>query len=268
MNITPIIHDQFNYGDTEHAHFQDLGYCIFPQFLTPEALQEGQGLIDDMLNRLQSGRPTDDIINAHEQEPWIWKLATQPALLDMIERQVGPSVVFWSSHLLCKPPHSGRHIPWHQDAPYWNIKATFAGAVWIAFDDMDATNGTMSVIPRLHKTALPRRDSGDDAFTEEIDPSALPESLEQVKVKYEFAAGGAATHHTMIPHSSMPNTSDRWRRVLVLRYMAVDGDMPPKSYEDYRTGTPFKREFYLVRGQDVRNQGLKQCPEWEPASII
>ena len=261
-----MIDDHFNYGDAEHAHYQDSGYCIFHKFLTPEALREGQGLIDEMLNRLQPGRATDDIIGAHEQEPWIWTVATQPAVLDLAERQVGPNVVFWSSHLLCKPPHSGRRIPWHQDAPYWNVKATFSGAVWIAFDDMDESNGTMSVIPGLHRTTLPRRDSGDDAFTEEIDPSALPENLEQAKVQYEFPAGGAATHHTMIPHSSMPNTSDRWRRVLVVRYMAADGEMAPKTYEDYRTGAPFEREFYLVRGQDVRNQGLKRTPEWKTAS--
>ena len=42
MNTTQIINGQFNYGDAEHAHYEDTGYCIFPQFLTLEAVREAQ----------------------------------------------------------------------------------------------------------------------------------------------------------------------------------------------------------------------------------
>ena len=269
METYKIIRDDFSYGADEHTRYEQQGHVIFPRFLTDEALTECRGLIDEMLGKLQPGRATDDIINAHEQEDWIWHLATRPQVLDMIERQVGPNVVFWSSHLLCKPPGSGRHIPWHQDAPYWNVSGRFSGAVWIAFDDVDAANGAMCVIPGWHrKGTLPRRRTTDDAFTEEIDADALPDDVERAKLQYSFQAGGAAIHHTMLPHSSLPNTSDRWRRVLVFRYMAAGGRLAPKQHEDYRTGRPFQREFYLVRGADVANHGLKRSPHERAAETL
>jgi ectoine hydroxylase-related dioxygenase (phytanoyl-CoA dioxygenase family) len=255
------IHPQFRYTDAEHDRYERLGYCLFPRFLTAGAVEHCRGELNRMLERLQPGRSPDEIYSAHQQEPWIFDLATQPSILDMIERQVGPNVVLWSSHLICKPPRTGRAIPWHQDAPYWNVSGNLSGAVWIAFDDIGADNGGMAVLPGWHnKGTLQVRERGTSFFNDEIDPSALPPDPDAVKVQYTFPAGGAATHHVMIPHNSIPNTSDRWRRVLVLRYTAADGVMGDKLYEDYRTGAKFPREFYLVRGQDVLKRSLKRKP--------
>ena len=64
----------------------------------------------------------------------------------------------------------------------------------------------------------------------------------------------------MIPHNSLPNRSNRWRRVLVLRYIEAAGEVEEKQYKDYRTGESFARECYLVRGKDVKNHGLKKSP--------
>ena len=69
-------------------------------------------------------------------------------------------------------------------------------------------------------------------------------------------AGQMAIHHTMLPHNSVPNKSDRWRRVLVLRYMVSDCQTNDMEYEDYRTGELFSRQYYLVRGKDLLDQGL------------
>ncbi len=131
---------------------------------------------------------------------------------------------------------------------------------------MDNDNGAMAVLPGWHtRGTLPRRDTGvDEGFTEEIDPSALPDDLDAVKVQYRFPAGGMAIHDTMIPHNSYPNQSDRWRRVLVLRYMAAAGECGPKTYPDYRTGEPFTRECFLVSGEDSQQRGWKRAP-FQPA---
>jgi len=266
MKARQIIDDSFRYGSEEHAQYEEDGYCVFQHFLTPDALEECRGEIDGMLERLQTGRATDEIIGAHEQESWIWDLATRPEVLDMIERQVGGDILFWSSHLICKPPHSGRGIPWHQDAPYWNVNAKLPGGVWIGFDDMDSDNGAMCVLPGYQNDALPIRQSGDELFNEEIDPSGLPDDFESSAVQYRFPAGGMAIHHTMIPHTSFPNQSDRWRRVLVLRYMAAGGTLGDKQYQDYRNGEPFARKYYVVRGSDEVNVGLPTRPDWVSAN--
>ncbi len=260
--MTPqIIHDAFRYGDADHGHYLREGYCFFDPFLSNEGLAWCRQNLDAMLARLQPGRNPEEILSAHQQEPWLWELATHPRLLDMVEKQIGPNIVFWASQCLCKPPRSGRSVPWHQDAPYWNISGKLAGGIWIALDDICDDNGAMAVLPRWHtKGQLKIRERGGSWFKDEIDPSALPANVEELQISYYLKAGSLATHDTMIPHSSLPNRSDRWRRVIVLRYMDAAGQMGDKMFTDYRTGEPFPRRFFLVRGNDVAGKGLPTSP--------
>jgi hypothetical protein len=258
---TSMIDPAYCYGEAEHRHFIEFGYCTFPKFLSPAGLAACQFQILRMLERLQPGRQPDEIISAHVRDRWIWELATQAPVLDMIERQIGPNILLWSSALVCKPPGAGRVIPWHQDAPYWNLTGKLAAGLWIPFDDVDASNGAMCILPGWHsKGELPRKKSADSLFTYEIDPLVLPVDLDQIKYQYNLPAGGLAIHDTMMPHNSLPNGSNRWRRVLVLRYMSADGTVGAKQYEDYVTGKTFEREAFLVRGEDLAHRGYRRSP--------
>ncbi|MAG17662.1 MAG: hypothetical protein CMJ21_06285 [Phycisphaerae bacterium] len=256
-----MIRDDWQFTDKDSAFFSENGYHTYGQFLTDETLASCREELDAMLDRLQPGRDPADIICPHFFDQWIWDLAIEPKVLDMIEQQIGPNIVFWSSHMLCKQPGSGIVVPWHQDAPYWNVGGPLPCGLWIAFDDMDEDNGAMAVLPGWHKKGrLPIDNRDDQMFNEMISPDALPDNVEDNKVQYRIPAGGMAIHDTMIPHRSVPNSSDRWRRVLVLRYMRADGDMGEKMYEDYRTGDPVARRYFLVRGEDVLNRGLERSP--------
>ncbi len=210
------IDHRFHYGVEEHAFYEEQGYFIFDNFLTEDALAACSRQVDAIIARRHPEVPPDEMIGTHQQEPWVFELATEPKLLDMIEHQIGPNIVLWASHLVCKPPQTDQPIPWHQDAPYWNITGDFAAGVWIPFDDIDEDNGAMSVIPQWHrKGTLPIQNSKlVELFTEEIVPSALPNDLEQRSAPYLMRAGQMAIHDVMIPHNSPPNRSDRWRRVL------------------------------------------------------
>ncbi len=251
----------FTYSDDHHQHFLDMGYASFDRFLTPEALAFAQSAIDRMMQQRHPDIPLEAMISAHHHEQWIWDLATQKPLLDMIEKQCGHHIVLWASHLICKPPHSGVHVPWHQDAPYWNVRGRMPGAIWIAFDDIDQDNGGMCLLPGWHrKGTLARQTDQPGLFNEAIDPAALPTDVDQQKIQYCFPAGSMATHDTMIPHTSEPNASNRWRRVLVLRYTAADAELGEKNYRDYRTGDPMPRQFFLVRGQMPNGRTLPTSP--------
>ena len=256
-----LIRDDWNYSAADAEFYAENGYRLYEQFLTDEALARCQREIDIMQRELQPGRDASDIISPHHFHRWIWDLANEPKILDMIAAQIGPNIVLWSTHMLCKLPHSGIEVPWHQDAPYWNVGGPLPCGLWIALDAMDADNGAMSVLPGWHqKGTLPIDPSGRPLFDQMIDPHALPADVEKVKFQYRMPAGGMAIHDTMIPHSSLPNRSDRWRRVLVLRYMSAAGEMGEKTYEDYRDGTPFPREYFLVRGEDIAQLGLPRTP--------
>lgn len=258
---TAMIDGQFIYGDREHDKYLQEGYLVFDKFLTDECLARCRKECDRMIDQLQVGRSPELIIAAHQQEPWIFELSRAPQIVDMLEKQIGPNIVLWSTHMLCKAPRTGEFVPWHQDAPYWNVRGNFGPGIWIPFDDIDDDNGAMAVLPGWHtKGTLARRDSGLDGFNEEIHPNAMPDDLDELKVAYTLRAGQAAIHNVMMPHASPPNRSDRWRRVLVLRYIAAGGEFGHKTYEDYRTGVPFDRQYILVRGEDMAHQGLKRSP--------
>jgi len=251
------INKEISHNKNHHEAYERDGYLFCGRILTPAGIESARIRLDQMISGLHPSLKPDEIYSAHHQEEWLLRIAAAKPLLDIIEYQVGPNIVLWSTHLICKPPRTGRAVPWHQDQPYWNT-TKLAGSVWLAFDDVDESNGTMFVLPGWHKGDLKRRSTGDDFFDEEIDSAALPANVDQLEVPYRLKAGEAAIHHTMMPHRSCANTSDRWRRVLVCRYMSAEGEMGTKQYPDYRTGTLFPRKYLLVRGEDVLNRGLEK----------
>lgn len=230
--------------------FSEEGYVLLGRVLTDASLAEARTQMDRMIAKLHPSMKPDEFYSAHQQERWLLELCNSSPLLDALEAVIGPDIVLWSTHLICKRPQTGRAIPWHQDGAYWNLNGRFA-SIWMTLDNLDDANGTMYVLPGYHGKTMPRRSTGDDFFDEEIEPDALPADLAQREVGYFFEAGAAAIHDERIPHRSPPNrTTDRWRRVLVLRYLSADSDMGPKQYADYRTNEPFDRRYYLMRGHD------------------
>lgn len=249
------VHSKLDY---DHDSYLKEGYSFLGPVLTEDGLAAARENLDRMLADLHPDLKPDEIYSAHQQEEWILKIAASSALLDVIERHIGPNIVLWSTHLICKAPKTGRPIPWHQDKTYWNT-SKLAGSVWLALDDVNDENGTMYVLPQWHKFKdLPRRKTADDLFEEEIVPEVLPVDIDQLEAAYYLRAGEAAVHDPLIPHRSTANASNRWRRVLVCRYMRADGEMPEMQYPDYRTGKLFERKYLLVRGDDVGNRGLER----------
>lgn len=253
------VRSEIEFSTEQAQQYQADGYVLIGQLLSESGLTEARKQLDDMLGRLHPDLQPDEIYSAHQIEPWLMELVSAPAVLDIIERVIGPNIVVWSSQLICKAPRTGRAIPWHQDATYWNVAGKMT-SLWLALDDVDDDNGTMYVLPGYHTgDPLPRRDTTDDLFDEEIDPAALPKDVDQRQVGYFLKAGQAGMHHVMIPHRSPVNRSkDRWRRVLVVRYMSADGEMASKQYPNYRTKKMFDRKFILLRGEDTLGRGLER----------
>lgn len=236
--------------------YHDDGYVFLGPVLTDAGLQGLRGETDRILLDRHSTVAADPIFSLHQTERWLLDLVSHPILLDVIERIVGPHIVLWQTVFLCKPPRTGRSIPWHQDLQYWNIRGTLA-SVWLTLDDLSDDNGTMYVLPGYHrKGALAHHTISSEWFTDTIQPGELPDCPDQQEVGYFFRAGEAAMHHELIPHRSPPNSSNGWRRTMLARYISADGDMPKRKYPHYRTGDDFDRQFYLLRGEDIAHRGL------------
>ena len=57
--------------------------------------------------------------------------ATRPEILDCVEALLGPDIVLWGSQVFCKPAHTGRKIPWHQDGKYWPMRPLATALRWL-----------------------------------------------------------------------------------------------------------------------------------------
>ena len=269
-----IVNPDLTVDSLDLAFLDEHGY-LQPnvQFLTPEGLRFCRENIDRMTQAMAQSQPDrgpDRMISQHQCEggEWLWRLIAHPVLVEAAQRQLPgiAGVLCWSTHLLIKPPGTGEAIPCHQDAPYWNMFGEMSAAVWIALDDVDEGNGTMTVVPGYHRLGtLPRiidqsqegfsnRKSG---FSQSIRPDALP--TDGREVTYEMSAGQMAMHHVMTPHSSPANTDPtRWRRVIVIRYLSADSALGCQTYQSFHDGSDFPREYFLLRGADTRGYGCRR----------
>ena len=142
----------------------------------------------------------------------------------------------------------------------------------------------MSVLPGFHRRGALRTAAAPFlGFTQQVDPAELPEpaELEAALVPYTLPAGHVGLHDVFAPHGSGPNVSDRWRRVIVARFIAADAELGESTYPDvrrrdfldlrlrvslligtsasqYRTGVPFAREYFLVSGEDRKGRGFRR----------
>jgi hypothetical protein len=123
------------------------------------------------------------------------------------------------THLIYKPPRSGRDTPWHQDEAYWNNCDTVAHSisVWMPLDRVRTESGCMQFMPGSHDGDV-RRHRRLDGFPplltvdEDVDLSPA--------VSCPLAPGGATFHHCRTLHYTAPNTTDTPRRAWSLAFHA------------------------------------------------
>lgn len=151
----------------------------------------------------------------------VWDIATHPRILDYVEDLIGPDIIAWGTQYFCKLPGDGKVVSWHQDASYWPLTPAHTVTLWLAIDNSDRENGCMQVIPGTHRLGHLEFDlSGAD------ENSVLPQKIQEVEqygdpVCFELKAGEISLHADMLIHGSDPNTSNRRRCGLTIRYAAA-----------------------------------------------
>ncbi len=155
------------------------------------------------------------------------KLALHPNILGMFQQILGPDIKMHRNSLLLKPPEVGSQKGMHQDSPYWPIEPMDLCSCWFAIDDATEENGCMGALPGAHKNGpLPHVNVTDDFVVDEghydFDDMVL----------VPVPAGGGLFFHSLLPHYTAPNHSERWRRAIALSYMSArstytgDGEGP------------------------------------------
>jgi len=236
-----------------HARYGRDGILFpVPVFESDEIARMSERL--DALRRATSGAlPPMLIVKPHLLVPWLWDVVHDSRLLDLVESLLGPNLLCWNSNFFDKPAASPNRIYWHQDATYWALSRPDALTVWIALSPSTSESGCLRVIPASHVRQLPHEESfavddmliGREKLAVEIDESRA--------IDVELQPGEISVHHPLLIHGSRPNSSQRRRTGLALRFVAGDVER-----------TSEMRGFAtLVRGRDYGNWELEQPPESE-----
>lgn len=225
--------------------FRDRGYLLdLPPVYTAEEMAEHRAKFQKLLAYLEPGENPKDIREWHETSRWLYDIAMNPKVLDLVEGIVGPNFYLWGSNFFVKEPHSLETVGWHQDAYYWPMAPHNTVTVWLAFVDVDEENAAFQIIPGSHRAGLLRHVRKDPAETTSVLSLQLERGTfrEDTAVSMNLHAGQVSLHDDRAAHGSPANRSSRPRVGLTLRYSGTE------VKNDLGVNPNFKA--YLARGVD------------------
>ena len=165
------------------------------------------------------GLTGDPAVHRHLDDAETLGISCHQGLTEALSQLLGPDVVLWHSRYFDKAPGDPL-IPWHQDAPYWNIEPSFTISAWVALDLADEENGCIHVIPGSHRSELKHLNyKGPGRFSKQVDPRCIREH-ESVPVLLE--PGEVLLFDRWLVHRSGINKCHRPRLGLSLRYTRPD----------------------------------------------
>lgn len=172
-------------------------------------------------------RSVDFLFDLWRTDETFRSLAFDPVIAGWARQLLGyPAVRILEDNALDKGPHVGGALRWHQDWAYWPIAQPSAVTAWIALDDVDATNGAMSIAVGSHLAGerLPADFGTGEPYLRDRRPPWVGPVDDPVEAGFpvevvELGVGEVSFHSALTWHASGPNDSDRSRRAAVIRYV-------------------------------------------------
>jgi len=194
---------EYTHGDREPARFQSQ---IEP------AVERGEVEVDEQGDAVRKFEglgmvQTDEVCRS---------IAEHETLTDVAAQLLGPNLKLLRSAAMFKPPEVGSEKGFHQDAAYYPIQPTDHVTVWIALDEATPENGCMNVVPGAHKDGLLGHEAAD--YDTDI-VIADRDFTKEDAVPVPMEPGDALFSHCLVPHFTAPNTTETWRRALIMSYM-------------------------------------------------
>lgn len=205
---------------TAAAQYKAKGYTIWRDVLDASLMQEASQFVDWTLARNPDTRPENLNSPLTRHEPFLLRLVADDRLLELASEFLGPDIALYGAHFLCKPPHDGKAVAWHQDGGYWPLEPMEALTLWVAISESTRANGCMRVIPGTQRLPLQSRDAEEADEGEML--AGMDQSLveEAQAVDLELQPGDVSAHDVTIVHGSGANHSSRWRKAVAIRYIA------------------------------------------------
>jgi non-haem Fe2+, alpha-ketoglutarate-dependent halogenase len=194
------------------------GYLTPLNALSETEATQHRNYFDGLLRRwFDSGGKDGYGLNCvHDRCQGLYEIIHHPVITDIISDLLGESFVCWASHYFSKAPHDPKEVAWHQDASYWKLTPARTVTVWLAVDDVDEENAAMKFIPRTH--TLGRLKWHKASKNAVLDQEITDVAAYSAPISNNLKAGQMSVHADMLAHGSNPNTSDRRRCGLTIRY--------------------------------------------------
>lgn len=238
----------------EIEQYRSEGYCLpqGPVFSEQKFNRLFQHFEEKLADWPRDERP-EAMDTPHFGDPALNEWALAPEVVDLVEPLLGPDILLFSTHFICKPKGDGRRVPWHEDSAYWKklLDPMEVATVWLALDPSSTENGCMYVIPRSHNTGKKGFSDyeGVDISKSVFDTEIIPtQRKDELAVPCELRENHCSLHDARTQHGSPPNTSDKRRCGWTLRFIPATSRLNPE-YAD-------RQLMYQARGENLLNQDL------------
>ncbi len=237
--------------------FETEGYVVFRDVLDADLVAEANAHVDWLMRKHPDTRPELLGHTLVKDDPFWVRLVSDDRLLDIAQQFIGPDIALFASHYICKPPHDGQPVLWHQDGSYWPLDPMEVVTLWLAVTESTPENGCLRVIPRTQSMdlqAMKDRPERPNVLGSGMDESLVDESQ---AVDLILEPGDVSVHHPNIVHGSNANESPKWRRGLTIRYIPTSTRIVTEG------GWP---SAFLLRGQAVPGiNTYQERPKFDPA---
>ena len=252
----------------EIQFYREKGYLGVDNVLSNEEVEALRRVTDEFIERSRAVATSDEVFdlepdhspenprlrrikNPSGQDPVFDRVHRHDGILDIVAQLIGPAIRSMGTKLNMKAEDSGSPVEWHQDWAFYPHTNDDLLAVGVAIDAMTRENGCLMVMPGSHKGKV--YDHHQDgrfvgAVTEEDFDDGDAEPV-------EVSAGGISLHHVRALHGSLPNVSNKPRRLLLIMFSAADAWPLINSVRDwdaYNSG--------LLRGEPVWEPRLEKLP--------
>lgn len=209
---------------TSDDYFLDSGDRISYFFEKDAFAADGKlkNTIEMSLNKIGHAlHDLDPVYNSFSRSPQMKRLAAELHMADALMIQ--------SMHIF-KHASIGGVVDVHQDSTFLYTEPRSCVGFWFALEDAIVENGCMWAKPGGHETTLRswfrRRDSGGTEFkildTSPIDMTDM--------IPLEVKKGACIVLDGLLPHYSLPNTSDRSRQAYAIHTISPDAHYPVQNW--------------------------------------
>jgi phytanoyl-CoA hydroxylase len=244
--------------------YEEDGFAIIPNVIDADLVGEASEHVAWLQRRYPELRPEEFHHPLIRNDAFWVRLVSDPRLVDVAEAIIGPNIALFTAHYVCKPPHDGQPVLWHQDGAYWNLDPMEAVTVWLAVDESTPENGCLQVIPGSHREPLRKPDLRTDIQnmlaseigSEYIERWEAERGVRDIVLK----PGDVSIHHPAILHRSQANLSGKRRCGLDMGFM-------PTSTRISNEGLYLNA--LLIRGEAVPGVNeYRPFPEYSPEESI